>query len=84
MKKILTSIVLALSIVTGTAVASQAYAAYTYPQTRCIGKDLYRYTIIRVDYNWWEEVFEGKRDYTTAVWGPLLQRNAPQCGVIYV
>jgi len=84
MKKTLASILLALGIVATGAVAANAATTYTYPQTRCIGSNLYRYTIYRVDYNWYEEVFLGKRDYTYAAWGPLIQYNAPQCGVIYV
>lgn len=84
MKKILASILLALGIVTGTAVASNAATTYTYPQTRCVGTTLYRYYIYHVDYNWYEEVFLGKRDYTYGAWGGVIAYNSPVCRTIYV
>jgi hypothetical protein len=63
--------------------AAEALTVYTYPGTKCSGPNLYKYTIYRYDYNWVEETFQGKRDYTVGAWGPLVQYNAPQCtGII--
>ena len=59
-KKIIVSIGVALAMMVGGAAA--ANAATTYRNSVYVGN--YTYEIwVTVDYNWWEEVFQGKRDY---------------------
>lgn len=61
LKKIWASIGLTLALLIGGATAAQAYSTYTY--ATYIGNYTYR-VYVQVDYDWWEETFQGKRDYT--------------------
>jgi hypothetical protein len=59
-KKIFASISLTFAILLGGAVAANAYT--TYKDAVYVGN--YTYAIwVTVDYDWWEETFQGKRDY---------------------
>jgi len=66
-KKRLAGILLVLGMIGGgslvAAPAAQAYNSWYYEVIRCD----YIYTYYTVDYNWWEETFQGKTDYTVYV-----------------
>lgn len=59
-KKIIASIGVTLALLIGGAAAANAYS--TYKNAVYVGN--YTYEIwVSVDYDWWEETFQGKRDY---------------------
>lgn len=59
-KKIIASIGVTIALLLGGAAAANAYS--TYKDAVYVGN--YTYNIyVTVDYDWWEEVFQGKRDY---------------------
>lgn len=86
--KALAAVGLALPLAIGTSMvgaqAAEAATSYTYHYNKCSGTTLYNYYTVRVDYNWWEETFQGKRDYSYSYWGSVIQYNSPACGTIYV
>lgn len=60
--------------------AASAYNVYTTGYTTvCIGPDLWNARIERVDFDWWEETFQGKRDYTRLIPTTLSQYRNPWC-----
>ena len=59
-KKTLATVGVTAALLVGGAGAAQAYS--TYKDAVYVGN--YTYNIyVTVDYDWWEETFQGKRDY---------------------
>lgn len=66
-KRLVLSLMLAFGITAGTVVVApiafatpaQAYSSWTWETIRCDYVYVYRH----YDFDWWEEVFQGKRDY---------------------